>query len=292
MKKAPGNGVLTGQIARAERNAALNVRLLKRLLNTCELDVVELQRVAERGLVLRLVGVDEDVLLVEPVGDVGEGRQFLVVVPIGFDANVGQALMPILLFVPEPWSPVQVDQTTGSSPGVLIIPFRLEILTEEDVETILKHCKVNAGLRSWLKVGEEYGSQYRVPETQELLEDTQHRGKRIEPSEVVVVKALSKVSPHSMSVSIQVQIDMHLKKLGMAIVHDEVGERAVYACSNSDTLETSAPQKLIDVRICPQRIPVETIMGLLSTESSRHVPEGIHRLPRASSLPVITKNKQ
>lgn len=290
--KAPvRNGVLTGQIAKAERNAALNARVLRRLLNTSDLDVVELQRVAEKGLVLRVMKRGDGVLVVESVRGIGEREQFLVVVPTGFDENARQEPTPVLLFVPEPWSPVGIDQTATSSFGLLIIPFRLEILTEKNVKTILDHCRVNEELRPWLKIREEYGSQYRVPETQDSVENGHHDGKEIGPCEVTMVKTLSEISPHSMRVSIQVDIDVYSKELGIAIVHDEVGERAVYLCSDNHTLETFVPQQLTNIRICPQRIPTETIVSLFVIDSSYH-PKDIHELSRASSLPIIAKNEQ
>lgn len=294
--------MLTGQINKCAAAAALNLRVFRTALGAAEVDLKEVNALIRKSLVLRVIRRDEDLLIVRRWSDNASTESydddFAVVVPQGTRSEDGIVdFSQLVLFVPEPWSGVNLGSSVPSRSGLLVIPHALELIDIKAMFVVLEKCSLNCELGTGQTVGEAYASHYEVPETQDPnAENDNSCGKTTDGEPVACT--FSSMSPHATTASVTAVVDVVLNDFGIAIIRDTHGERAVFQCGSEQHQAIPERQQrllLNDVHIRPQRMPVETLIPLLSSRSSHETEvatllDHFRRLFDPCALLVFTKH--
>lgn len=291
-------GVLTGQINKCAAAAALNLRVFRTALGAAEVDLKELNALVRKSLILRVIRRDEDLLIARRWSDNDSAQSydddFAVVVPPDTLSEDGVVdFKQLVLFVPEPWSAVNLSSSAPSRSGLLVIPHTLELIDLKAMSMVLEKCSLNCELGTWQRVGAS-SSHYEVPETQDPDAENDNSFSKATDSKPVG-STFSSMSPHAPTASVMVVVDVVLHDFGIAIIRDTHRERAVYQYGSEQVHAIPETQQLNDVRIRSQRMPMESLISLLSNTSSSETEvatllDHFRRLFDPCALLVFTKH--
>lgn len=291
-------GVLTGQIGKCVATSALNLRVFRTALGAAELDLREINALVRKSLVLRVLRREDDLFVARrwSHNDSAESYDddFAVVIPQdAFSEDEAVDFRQVVLYVPEPWSLVKLSTSFPSRSGVLVVPHKLELIDLKTMSTVLEKCTLNGEIGTWQQIGGTEDSEYEVPETQDPEEENDNC--MTSAGGEAPLRNFSSISPHATTASVSVVVDVVLPEFGMAVIRDSRRDLALYQQGSEQIQITGEQQDLSDVKIRPQRMPVESIISLLSCVS-RNITEAaavldrFRLLPNSYALLVFTKH--
>lgn len=276
------HSVFNARLAMAIADATSNIRLFRDALGANTSISSELRRVIEKGLILHIDQKHSDLFVarairIHPSSDrqtLRHTSQLTIIANTHLFAEHVQLVQitdftKYILFVPMPWCAQYICPSDSPQPQLLITPYKLDLISKTLISPFLHDLNLNCGLDAWQNVASMCDSQCEISETHHscnMRNENQY-------DSCNTFDTFSEISLHNTCINLSVFVDFFQNAMKIAIIRDTNSHFALFSTHNAVHVSEDR-QMLSNVYVSSQRIPISTLVAMLSnTTSHQHLTE-------------------